>query len=132
MGLQAAIQAATQAAFNPINDLLTAATYVVTSDQDDNYDPESGEVSDNTDSYSINVLLTDIQASEFETAKEMKLTKDPNLLLNNTKKVMIPTLDLTPTPKVEDQITIEDVNWEVFRVAQDPAGALWELYIRKP
>ena len=134
MSLQSAIQAVAKAAFKPVSSLLVSVTYQSVADQVDDYSPSAGTVLSTTEDYEIDVLMTDISSGEFEFNSKLRLLRDqdPNLLLNTTKKVLVPGLNLDATPKAGDKVLIDEVLWDVFSVETDPASALWSIYIRQP
>ena len=133
MGLLDAIQAATKAAFAPIEDITVSVNYLSMADQVDSYVPASGIIHSTATTYSgINMLMTDISSEEMTTIRDRYRDNDANLNLSTTKKMLVPALDLTPTPRVGDKLTISSVNWDIFDVETDPATALWTLFVRKP
>ncbi len=58
---------------------------------------------------------------------------DGESVLAQDLKAIIATLDLIPTPTVNDRMTRADGSiWSVMAVTTDPAGAAWVLQVRRP
>ena len=94
------------------------------------YNPSTGAVTEAETSYTVQAVL-DMSPSGLGSAIGLGDVK--NLAVNkNLKTVYIPKLDLTPTPKITDEIVIDTVTWEIEDINIDPADALWILSIKKP
>lgn len=130
MSLKSTVQSLVKTAFGPINSLLTAVTYTSTGSQVDNYDPNELNVSSTDTSYSVNALLGSAVSRNTKKTDAFRATIYTHEQTNsNIKIAKIPVLDLTPTPKIGDTITIDSVAWKVSRVDIDTAESLWSLTI---
>ena len=57
---------------------------------------------------------------------------DGSVVRSTDKKVLIPSIDLTATPKYADYIIdSSDITWAIRGFNRDPARALWVLHVRK-
>lgn len=57
---------------------------------------------------------------------------DGSLMVTEDKKALIPAKSIsTVTPEAKDRIVEAGVVWRVIESKIDPAGALWELRVRK-
>lgn len=120
MGLKSAIQNAITAGFLSLGDLPTSVTY--TSKGAPTYVPSDGTYTSTDVEYTVSMLLTSYRIEEI----------DDVVVLKTDRKGIIPSSELTPTPKTDDTVTISDVAWQVVNVKQDPAEAAWIFQLRKP
>lgn len=122
MTMKAAFQKAAEKAFAAAGDLRTTVTYRSKNSGSATYTPSTGAVSDSYSSYTIKVILADYTITE----------RDGKTVLSTDRKAIIPVSKLTPTPKTNDIIVIDDVSWDVVGYKKDPADALYTIQIRKP
>ncbi len=71
------------------------------------------------DQYTLSELMSQYQRGDEEAIR------------NTDQKAMIPSLDLSVTPQMNDFIEINDVRWQVQAKKIDTAEALWTLRIRE-
>ncbi len=122
MGMKEAFQAAAIAAFNAAGNVKTSVTYHSLGTLG-TYDPATGTSAETGGSdLSVSVLLTDFEAEEI----------DGKVILKTDQNLLIPVLSLSVTPKKDDTVVIDSVEWQVQDWKTDPAEALWEIQIRKP
>jgi len=121
MGLANTIQKAAKTAFSAIGDIPLICTY--TSKGTPVYDPDTGGyTSTDTDYEDLEFLFEDYEAKDI----------DGTVIRVSDQKASIPSLNLTPTPKIKDEITDSDSNvWTVEGKGQDPARALWIFQVRE-
>ena len=120
MGLRETFKKAAQTAISAIGNVAVSVTYVsITGDAV--YNPVTGVVTEKSTSYSVNMMFDENLAEDIK-----------NIAIDiNEKLGYIAVDDLTPTPKTDDRITIDSVNWAVTEVRTDPADALWIIKIKK-
>lgn len=122
MGIGTTVQTAVQAAFDVLDDMLTVVTYRAKSSGSATYNTTTGAVSESYTDYSVSGLLVRYQAKEID-----------NLAIQPTdQKLLIPVLDLSPTPKLNDVVVISSVSWQVVNFGKDPASAMWVIQLRLP
>lgn len=119
MGLKATIQSAVQSAFIAFGDIRTSVSYI--SKGTATYNPTTGAVTSTDVTITISGILADYEINEI----------DNEAIILTDRKIMIPTADLSVTPKIEDTITISSITWQVINVGVDPADAMWTLQLRK-
>ena len=119
MGLQADIQSGAARAFSAIADLLTAVTYRHITPG--TYDPAAGTQTPTVTTQSVSVLLLDYSAREI----------DRQAIQPGDQKVLCPQSYLSPAPTLLDEMVVGTDTWAVVRVEKDPAGATWELQVRR-
>ena len=123
MGLKNAFQKAAIAAFNAAGDIKTSITYRSKTNSNPSFNPSTGVITDPyTDYTDIKFIFLKYESREI----------DGKSILKNDMKGIIPVLNLTPTPKRDDQIILNSVLWNVIAYEKDPADALWEIQFRKP
>ena len=120
MGLKETLQAVAQTAIKATGTLRESVTYKTKTD-DPSYVLATGVVSENETSYTVNAIL------------DQNISGDiPNVSIDSNEKLAyIAAGDLTPTPKLDDRITIDSVDWKVVDVKTDPAEAMWILKIQR-
>ncbi len=123
MGLSSTVQKAAQTAFKAIGDIPLTCTYTSLGTQ--TYDATYGDFySQNTDYSNLKIV--------FEDFNPMKVADSGGAILATDKKLSIPQLSLTPTPKLSDYITDSDgFVWRIKDILTDPARALWLFQARR-
>lgn len=123
MGLKGSIQTAVQSAFLSLDDIVESVTYRSKTSSTGDYYPAIGKVVPKyTDYASVEMAMVRYKQEEI----------DDKTILNTDMKAIVPSLDLTPTPKVADQIIRANTStWEIIGIQQDPAEAVWIFQIRK-
>jgi len=122
MGIGATVQSAVQSAFTVMDDMLTTVTYRAKSSGSATYNTTTGAVSESYTDYSVDGLLVRYQSQEVD-----------NVAIQPTdQKLLVPALDLTPTPKLNDIVVISSVSWQVINFSKDPAGAMYIIQLRLP
>ncbi len=122
MGLRDTIQGAVETAFAALGDVPELCTY--TQYGSSSYAATTGVITPSTTAQtSVPVILDAYEMQEL----------DNDRILDTDQKALIASNDLTMTPQVSDTITRPDESvWRVEAVGTDPAGAMWELQVRKP
>jgi len=120
--LRAAFKAATVTAFNALADIPESATYRSMDDDQAAYNPATGTVTEDYTDYTVSFVFTDPKSFE---------TSNSSVIQSSDVWALVPTTNLTPTPKLIDVIIRADVEWNVIDIRPDPAGALWKILIRK-
>lgn len=122
MGLRETIQAAANSAVVALGNVAVSTTYqthVTTT-----YNVSSGaQVTTRTTTGGVSVIF---HAFRLEQIDGVKVKPEDKIALIAQKQ--IPGV----TPGVNDRITEGATVWEVQRANVDPAGAMWELQVRKP
>ena len=135
MGLSQVIQAATKTAFKAIGDLGQTCTY--TSMPTVTYDPATGTNTPsayNAETGTYSAWGTDYPGLSilFESYSAREVQESGGTIISSDQKASIPSLNLTPGPKVTDTITDPDsIVWTVENMALDSARALWVYQVRK-
>ena len=119
MGLRETFQKVAQTAIKAAGDVPIEVTYRSISDNP-TYNPVTGAVTQYEVSYKVNMLF------------DQNLSEDlKNIVINQNEKLgYIAVNDLEPTPKIDDSIEINYVEWTVTDVYTDPADALWIIKIK--
>lgn len=88
---------------------------------DPTYDPATGTVTEHEIAYKVDMLFDE------------NLNQDlKNVAIDiNEKLGYIAVLDLSITPKTDDRIEIDYIEWSVTEVHTDPADALWIIKIKR-
>lgn len=127
MGLQDVFKEAAQTAFTVADDIRETVTYRAMINATQTYDPTVGTVTQTEDTdftdYSVKVIST-----------KHKYIQQPNtVMLAGDDMLMIPVDNLSPTPKLHDQIlrVSEAEIWDIVDFFTDAAQALWVFHIRK-
>lgn len=120
MGLRETFQKAAQTAMNVAGNVAIPVIYREMTN-DAGYDPSTGIVTEYEVAYKVNMLF------------DLNLSDDiKNVAIDQNEKIgYIAVSDLEPTPKVDDRIEIDYIDWTVTEVMTDPADALWILKIKK-
>ena len=122
MGLQEAFKAAAQAAFVAAGNVRETVSYRSKTNASATYDPTTGAVTDAYTDYSVKMIINNSRA----------LQGDNRAILPNDCDAMIPVDNLTPTPKLHDQIIRSSTEvWDIVWYDVDAAQALWTFQIRK-
>ena len=118
MGLSDAIKGAAGAALTAIADLATQMTYV--SVTPGVYVPDAGTNFDPTVEYSITGIIVNYKDREF----------DGDRIRRGDRKIIIEQASLTPIPNLSDRIEVGEIRYNILRIEQDPAEAIWILQVR--
>ena len=122
MGLREAIQSAAGAAVTAVGNVAVSTDY--RSFVSSTYGTAAGSVTTTyTTTAGVSVIF---DAFRLEQIDGQKVKPEDKLAL--VAQTQIPGV----TPDDNDQLTEGTVVWNVMRVGVDPAGAMWELQVRKP
>lgn len=120
MGLKETFKSAAVSIVSAFGNVGKSVTYK--SSGNSTYAPSTGTVTDTQTSYTVTAIVDE------NIMKDMK-----NIPVHDEEKlVYIPYSNLTPTPVIGDEITIDSVDWRVKAVNIDPADALWILTVERP
>ncbi len=125
--MRASIAKLVQSAIVTVGDIAESITY--NAKTSGTYDPNTGEISENTTVYPLNAVISPIKrvhTGRFPSEVVDGMT--PNLL------VLFATLDLPITPNTGDTITRGQENYKIINgdgIRLDPAGASTELYVAR-
>lgn len=126
MGLKTTLQNLASTVISSLGDVPVSGTYRVIGDA--TYNTATGQVTANETEYTGVKMVYD-DSSQL-TLGNMDI---PNIPINtNERLIYIAQVDLTPTPKVKDEVDLESVTYEIIDVKTDPANALWILKVKKP
>ena len=119
MGLRETFQKAAQVGMKVAGNVPIAVVYRSISG-DPTYNPATGTVTEFEVAYKVNMLF------------DLNLSEDvKNIALDHNEKLgYIAVKDLGTTPKTDDRVEIDYVDWTVVDVMTDPADALWILRIK--
>lgn len=121
MGLTNTFKSASQAVVTAFGDV--AASTIYSSFTSTTYNASAGTQTAVYASTAGVTLIFDV----FELAKIDNINIKPE-----DKKALLPAKNISAiTPKPNDRIRSAGVFWNVVNVVTDPAGALWELQVRK-
>jgi len=122
MGMREAFKKAAQTAFVAAGNIKESVSYRSKTGASATYDPVEGEVTDAYTDYSVSMIINKSRATQ----------KDNRVIFENDDDAMIPVDNLTPTPKLHDQIIRNTTEvWDIVWFKTDPAQALWTFQIRK-
>jgi hypothetical protein len=123
--MRASIAKLVQSAIVTVGDIAETITY--NAKTSGTYDPNTGEISENTTVYSLNAVISPIKRiavdSHFPAEVIDGITSDLSILFAS--------IDLPITPNTGDTITREIDNYKIIKIMKDPAGASTELYVAK-
>lgn len=124
MGLRDVFRTAAQTAAAAFGDVFSSVQYTTMGSTV--YDASAGVASTTSTDYVVSMVFTTYSQFEIDGTK----------ILPTDVKALIPQVNLTPTPTMNDEVMrIEagaSVFYEIVNIQQDPAGALWEFQLRKP
>lgn len=122
MGLRDALRSAAEAAVAAVGDVAVSADYL--SHSSSSYNASTGSLTATFATVAgVKMVFDEFRISEI----------DGVAVRPNDKKALVPAASLSGvTPGVEDQIVHAGETWEVLGVRADPAGALYELQVRRP
>lgn len=122
MSLREQIQQAVQSGIAAMDDLAESSTY--TSVATPSYTPSTGAITEPSTLYAgVPIIFTSYSRMEI----------DGEAVRAEDQKAIIATMDLVPTPTLNDTITKADGTvWNVIGIRTDPAGAAWVLQVRRP
>ena len=122
MGLREAIQSAAGAAVKAVGNVAVSTDY--RSFVSSSYNTATGSTT--TTHTTVEGVSVIFDAFRLEQIDGQKVKPEDKLAL--VAQTQIPGV----TPDDNDQLTEGAVVWNVMRVGVDPAGAMWELQVRKP
>jgi hypothetical protein len=127
MGMKEAFKAAAQTAFSAAGNVKKSVTYRSKSNKNPTYTPSTNTVTDRYTDYTVNMIFESYISREI----------DNRTVLATDQKALIPVDNLTPTPKINDEVIVDkgettEVNWDIVHIHKDPADALYTFQIRKP
>jgi len=108
------------AAFSAIGNVAESVTYR-SKTSNPTYTPSTGAVTDGYTDYTVSMVFTKITDNE--------LLKE-NVQLDDMW-ALIPASNLTPTPKLNDEIVRDSSTWNIRMIKTDPTEALWKFLIRQ-
>lgn len=120
MSLRALLQSAVHTAIEAIGDLSTLITYIDKSDEV--YDPATGVLTANDVTYE-NVLSAVVSFQDDEV--------DGAIVEKTDRKVIFSSLDLTITPRNQDIIMIDGIEWNIRRILSPVSNVMHVLHIRE-
>jgi len=122
MGLKEAFKKAAQSAFVAAGNIRETVSYRSKTAASASYDPIEGVITDAYTDYSVAMIIN----------KSRSVQNDNRAILENDDDAMIPVDNLTPAPKLHDQIVRNTTEiWDIVWFKTDPALALWTFQIRK-
>lgn len=119
MSLRSLFQSAAAVAFNSSGDVPKAVTYERHALGD--YDPSIGERSRITSVYALDAVIYGYEAIEIDDAA----------IKPNDQRALIRQAQLPVQPETTDTLIINGLEWGIVGISQDPAGATWELQLRR-
>lgn len=119
MVFNALVASLVQSAFQIIDDLAVPITYL--SNTSVTYDPNSGTVTPNQTTYTLQGVLSKFDIKEV----------DNKIVLTTDVKLLIAGLDLPVDPRENDQVTANGRQWKVVRVMGVPGDSFWKIQIRE-
>jgi hypothetical protein len=138
MTLKTTIQNVTKKAFVPIASIMTTVTYKSVGEHVTDYDPNELDIESADISYSVSMLIGKLQIAQMSGTSSVYPTAfssfvgGGDFMKQNYQVAKIPVIDLTPTPKQGDLITIDSIDWKVIKIEKDAAEAVWSMLIQKP
>lgn len=119
MSLRSLFQSAAATAFTAAGDIPTAATYERHALGD--YDPAIGERARITSVYAVDAIIYGYKAIEI----------DGEAVKPNDQRAIIRQAQLPVQPETTDTLIIHGLEWGIVGISQDPAGATWEIQLRR-
>jgi len=119
MGLQDVAKNATAVSFQTAGDIKHTVTLVEVTGT--SYDPDTGETTETTNTYSVSGILRGFSA--YEVANNIAQIED--------KRFIFQQMDISFEPSVIDRVTIDGVSHQIVRWNQDAAQATYRLQLRK-
>lgn len=128
MGLKSTIRTAVGVAFSAIGDLQELLDYIHEG-QEPSYDPTTGSVTSDSDTVTLQVRVTLVNASgkvmENMPADLVEVSRPGDMV------ALIPGIDMTREPTTGDKIVRNDETWVVKGFATDPADGLWKVLVKR-
>jgi hypothetical protein len=115
-------------AFDVFGNVQQSCTYRSKTSASPVYDPSTGAPSGGYTDIPISMIFTSFRLNEIDKAGAEKTDE----IRKTDMKALVPSQRLPVTPKMNDIVILNAESWEVLRVKQDPAGALWTFQLRKP
>lgn len=127
MGFRELAASMASKSFDIFNNIQQSCTYRSKMAVSPSYDPASGVTDPYTD-IPVSMIFTSFRSNEIYNS----VAGTVHEIRQTDMKGLIPSQRLPVTPKMNDIIVLNGVSWEVLRVKQDPAGALWTFHLRQP
>ena len=118
MALQTTIQNAAASAKSATLNLWSDVTFKAIAKS--SYDTATGAVTNTITSSSIKSLIEEYTESQVD---------GENVKISDLKATILQT-DLSGTPDTTDILTYSSKDYDIIKVKQDPANAIWELQLR--
>lgn len=121
--MRASIAKLVQSAIATVGDIAESITY--NAKTSGTYDPDTGDISENTTVYPLNAVISPIKRTDSRFPSEVVdgITTDLS--------VLFASIDLPITPNTGDTITRSLDNYKITKIMLDPAGASTELYVAR-
>lgn len=121
--MRASIAKLVQSAIATVGDIAESITY--NAKTSGTYDPDTGDISENTTVYPLNAVISQIKRittdSRFPSEVIDGITPDLS--------VLFASIDLPIIPNTGDTITRAIENYKITKIMTDPAGASTELHV---
>jgi len=118
MSMQIVAKDATAAGFQAVGDIKRSVTLVEVTGT--SYDPDTGETTETTNTYSVDGILRGFSA--YEVANNIAQVED--------KRFIFQQADVSIELSVIDRVTIDGVDHQIVRWNQDAAQATYRLHLR--
>jgi hypothetical protein len=120
MGLKEVIVAGIKTGLRATGNVRRTVTYKAQA-ADPSYAPATGTVTRPETNHTVQAVLYDYRREDI----------DGVLIQPFDQECLLHQSELPVTPKVTERLVLDDgTSWEIVRVAQDSAGAIWMLQIR--
>ena len=119
MSLRTLLKSAAKTAYAAAGDIPVGATYERHALGD--YDPAIGQQPQVTSVYAVDAILYGYNAFEVDDAA----------IKPNDQRALIRQGQLPVQPETTDTLIIGGIEWGIVGISQDPAGATWELQLRR-
>jgi hypothetical protein len=120
-------------AFNVFSSLQQSCTYRSKASESPVYDPATGIPSGTYNDIPVSMIFTSYRSDEVNSNIRLERTtsEGTEIRLSDMKALLAQTR-LPVVPKMNDVVILDGATWEVVRVTEDPAKALWTFQLRKP
>ena len=119
MNLKLIAASAVSTAFTVADSLLVSVVYTQAGTVA--YNADTGTVTPNATTQTLNALLTRFEADE----------RTPAALREGERRAIIKRSDLTVTPGQSDKLTEGGRTWEVVGIAEDSTEAIWSVVMKR-
>jgi hypothetical protein len=133
MGFKEMASSIATTAFNVFSSLQQSCTYRSKASESPIYDPATGIPSGTYTDIPVSMIFTSYRSDEVNSNIRLERTSSEGTEIRlSDMKALIPHTRLPVTPKMNDIIILSGASWEVIRVSEDAAQALWTFQLRKP